>query len=210
MKFPSFGYSYSQNQAKTVSIDLSSFPPASPWWCFLGGWALRPTRTSWASRCSSPWRTPSPAARSAPSWRPCGTAGCCPRCCWCRSEGNCIKLGLPGKSILRYYFQENRTSRRPFLTENQFSPEDLFLYNSSLLLLLRRVGRVVRVGEAVGRRGHRRRRWRRGRGDGREQRVVCKKRIIGSEPTKKYWVLLTFLNYTVQSPSERFFLQGYS
>ena len=28
---------------------------------------------------------------------------------------NCIKIGLPGKSILRYYFQENRTSRRPFL-----------------------------------------------------------------------------------------------
>ena len=29
--------------------------------------------------------------------------------------GNCIKIGLPGKSILRYYFQENGTSRRPFL-----------------------------------------------------------------------------------------------
>ena len=29
--------------------------------------------------------------------------------------GNCIKIGLPGKSILRQYFQENRTSRRPFL-----------------------------------------------------------------------------------------------
>ena len=28
---------------------------------------------------------------------------------------NCIKIGLPGKSILEYYFQENRTSRRPFL-----------------------------------------------------------------------------------------------
>ena len=26
-----------------------------------------------------------------------------------------MKIGLPGKSILRYYFQENRTSRRPFL-----------------------------------------------------------------------------------------------
>ena len=24
------------------------------------------------------------------------------------SGGNCIKLGLPGKSILGYYFQENR------------------------------------------------------------------------------------------------------
>ena len=29
--------------------------------------------------------------------------------------GNCIKLGLPGKSILGDYFHENRTSRRPFL-----------------------------------------------------------------------------------------------
>ena len=28
---------------------------------------------------------------------------------------NCIKIGLLGKSILRDYFQENRTSRRPFL-----------------------------------------------------------------------------------------------
>ena len=38
-----------------------------------------------------------------------------------------------GKSILRDYFQENRTSRRPFLLlRNQLSREDLFLYNSSL------------------------------------------------------------------------------
>ena len=29
--------------------------------------------------------------------------------------GNCIKIGLPGKSILGDYFQENRTSRRTFL-----------------------------------------------------------------------------------------------
>ena len=28
---------------------------------------------------------------------------------------NCIKIGLPGKSILGDYFRENRTSRRPFL-----------------------------------------------------------------------------------------------
>ena len=28
---------------------------------------------------------------------------------------NCTKIGLPGKSILGYYFQENRTSSRPFL-----------------------------------------------------------------------------------------------
>ena len=25
-----------------------------------------------------------------------------------RAGGNCIKIGLPGKSILGYYFQENR------------------------------------------------------------------------------------------------------
>ena len=31
------------------------------------------------------------------------------------AEVNCIKIGLPGKSILGDYFQENRTSRRPFL-----------------------------------------------------------------------------------------------
>ena len=28
---------------------------------------------------------------------------------------NCIKIGLPGKFILRDYFQENSTSQRPFL-----------------------------------------------------------------------------------------------
>ena len=31
------------------------------------------------------------------------------------SGGNCIKVCLPGKSILRDYFQENRISRQPFL-----------------------------------------------------------------------------------------------
>ena len=37
-----------------------------------------------------------------------------PRAAW-RAGGNCIKLGLPGKSILKDYFQENRTSLRPYL-----------------------------------------------------------------------------------------------
>ena len=32
-----------------------------------------------------------------------------------KSGGNCIKIGLPGKSILGDYFQENRTSRNLFL-----------------------------------------------------------------------------------------------
>ena len=31
------------------------------------------------------------------------------------SGGNCIKMGLPGKSILGDYFQENMSSGRPFL-----------------------------------------------------------------------------------------------
>ena len=49
------------------------------------------------------------------------------------SGGNCIEIGLPGKSILRDYFQENKTSQRPFLLLRISFPEDLFLYNSSLL-----------------------------------------------------------------------------
>ena len=32
-----------------------------------------------------------------------------------RTGMNCIKIGLAGKSILRDYFQENMTSRKPFL-----------------------------------------------------------------------------------------------
>ena len=32
-------------------------------------------------------------------------------CRYSESGGNCIKIGLPGKLILRYYLQENRTSR---------------------------------------------------------------------------------------------------
>ena len=42
---------------------------------------------------------------------------CSSRCCSSSSSPgmNCIKIGLPGKSILWDYFQENRTSQRPFL-----------------------------------------------------------------------------------------------
>ena len=47
------------------------------------------------------WGTPRRRARAA---RSTGT-----------SVANCIKIGLPWKSILRDYFQENMTSRRPFL-----------------------------------------------------------------------------------------------
>ena len=52
-------------------------------------------------RPPSPWRTPPP-TRPPPSAR---TA----------SGANCTKIGLPGKLILGDYFQDNRTSQRPFL-----------------------------------------------------------------------------------------------
>ena len=52
-------------------------------------------------------------------WRRGRWFGCLWSCqCWTSwgaSGGNCLKICLPGKSILIYYFQENRTSRRPFL-----------------------------------------------------------------------------------------------
>ena len=35
---------------------------------------------------------------------------------WRRWRQFCVKVGLPGKSILGDYFQDNRTSRRPFLS----------------------------------------------------------------------------------------------
>ena len=43
--------------------------------------------------------------------------------------GNCIKIGLPGKLILRDYFQENR---RPFLLLRISFPGRPILYNLSL------------------------------------------------------------------------------
>ena len=68
-----------------------------------------PTSTAWRRYASPPRRSsaeksPEKCAdqsETAPSSRGAGT--------------NCIKIGLPGKSILRDYFQENMTSRRPFL-----------------------------------------------------------------------------------------------
>ena len=48
------------------------------------------------------------------------------------SGGNCIKIGHPGKSILRDYFQENRTSRRPFLLVRISFPRKPILHNWSL------------------------------------------------------------------------------
>ena len=52
---------------------------------------------------------------------------------------NCIKIGLPGKSILGDYFQENRTSRR----ESVFR-EDLSLYNWSLQSALKSTSMCAR------------------------------------------------------------------
>ena len=45
--------------------------------------------------------------------------------------GNCIKIGPPGKLILGDYFQENGTSRRPFLLLRISFPGRPILYNSS-------------------------------------------------------------------------------
>ena len=64
---------------------------------------------------------------------------------------NCIEIGLPGKSILRDFFQVNMTSRRPFLlTENQFSGKTYFYTihpcaAHGLLSVQRRVGRVAEL-----------------------------------------------------------------
>ena len=50
----------------------------------------------------------------------------------CGAVGNCKKIGLPGKLILRDYFQENRTSQRPFLLLRISFPGRHIFYNSSL------------------------------------------------------------------------------
>ena len=41
---------------------------------------------------------------------------------------NCIKIGLPGKSILGDYFQENMTSRSPFLLLTICFPRKTYFY----------------------------------------------------------------------------------
>ena len=75
-----------------------------------------------------------------------------------RSGGNCIKIGFPGKLIIRDYFQENMTSQRPFLLLRiSFSGRPIFIQfvpgPSAAPLLAARVGR---------RRDRRPRVWRRG------------------------------------------------
>ena len=62
-------------------------------------WTRSPPPASWGPQCSSP----PPFCRRA-CWRSLRP--------WWRPGGNCIKIGSPGKPILRYYFQENRTSWR--------------------------------------------------------------------------------------------------
>ena len=79
--------------------------------------------------------------------------------------GNCIKIGIPGKSILRYYFQENRTSRRPRPTSSlgisfpgrpifiQFIPVGLLPDDARRVLLSgrrRTANRVVALQLVVG------------------------------------------------------------
>ena len=60
--------------------------------------------------------------------------------------GNCIKVYLPGKSILGDYFQGNMTSRRPFLSPRTTFPGRPIFYNSSLVAASS-PGVLVRVEE---------------------------------------------------------------
>ena len=51
---------------------------------------------------------------------------------------NCIKIALPGKSILGDYFQENMTSRRPFLLLRiSFPGRPIFIQLPPAVLVLR-------------------------------------------------------------------------
>ena len=67
-------------------------------------------------------------------------------------DGNCIKIGLPGKSILRDYFQENRTSRRSFLLLRiSFPGRPIFIQLPPgwLLTIIRLVRRHYFLGRIV-------------------------------------------------------------
>ena len=74
-----------------------TFPRTTPWRPCACGPASSPTSSAPTSAWAGP-RTGSTRRRRR----------------WC-TGGNCIKISLPGKSILGDYFQENRTSQRPFL-----------------------------------------------------------------------------------------------
>ena len=58
--------------------------------------------------CPRAWRTRAPSSACPARPRAPGPGRRGPGC-------NCIKIGLPGKSILRDYLQENMISQRPFL-----------------------------------------------------------------------------------------------
>ena len=58
---------------------------------------------------------------------------------------NCIKIGLPGKSILEDYFQENGTFRRPFLLLKISFPQRLFMQLPPVAQRRRLQCRVVRL-----------------------------------------------------------------
>ena len=56
-----------------------------------------------------------------------------------------MKIGLPGKLILRDYFQEKRTSRRPFLLLRIDFPGIPILYNWLQGKVLIGVGKLLRL-----------------------------------------------------------------
>ena len=107
-----FGFSMSRLSTPTHP-DQSNISPCRS--------SLRRTRRGpWSSR-ACPWP-----CRSSARWSSCrGRA---------RPGANCIKLGLTGKLILNYY-QENWTSRRPFLLLMISFPGRPILYISSLRIV---------------------------------------------------------------------------
>ena len=65
---------------------------------------------------------------------------------------NCIQIGLPGKLILGDYFQENRTSQRPFLLLGiTFPGRPIFIQFVPAAAV--RVGREVSVRDEAARLG---------------------------------------------------------
>ena len=89
-------------------------------WVSVG--LYRGARCGRATRSAGPWRGRSASWRRSPksSTRPTPNASTATRRSPpCRAKTgpgtNCRKIGLPGKSILGDHFQENQTSRRPFL-----------------------------------------------------------------------------------------------
>ena len=63
---------------------------------------------------------------------------------------NCIKIGLPGNLILGYYFQENRTSQRPFLLLRIIFPGRLIFIQLSPGYVVKSKDPKTPVGSYVG------------------------------------------------------------